>query len=85
MNLAIKCLGFAVYTDSKGWGQLKELETSLKFIEGLINSERPILAFDTFRKALKKRDNAIKYVRMLKQVHGRKDWIPKKIHPCYHW
>jgi len=85
MNLAIKCIGFAVYTESRGWKQLKELETSLEFIELLINSTRPCLAFDTFRNALRKRDISIEYVKMLKQVHGRKDWIHKKVHPCYHW
>jgi hypothetical protein len=85
MNLVIKCLGFAVYTDSKGWKQIQELETSLEFIEGLINTSRPVLAFDTFRRAFKRRNQSIEYVRMLKRVHGRKDWIPKKVSPCYYW
>jgi len=85
MNLAIQCLGFAVYTESKGWGQLKELKTALVFIEGLINSYRPMLAFDTFKTALRKREKDIAYVGMLKQVHGRNNWISKRIHPYYHW
>jgi len=85
MNLALRCLGFAIYTESKGWNQIKELETALVFIEGVINSERPVLAFDTFRRALLKRDRNSEYVRMLKKVHGLKDWIPKKVNPSYHW
>ena len=79
MKVIISCLGFSILTKSNdSWTELKQVANAVKFGQLYIDSIRPFLAMNTFLDALKQREKDIEYVSILKQVHGLREWIPKR-------
>lgn len=75
MQLAISCLGFAIYTQHnlESWDGFQELKRAEKYASLLTDSLRSIISNRMFIHALRCREKDRVHTKEIQFVHGR-DW-----------